>query len=242
AGGDGPARSPGGPGAQPDLGPASHPPAGGRGRLWPEPAARRGGGAPGGPPKPQAGGSDRPGAPVPGRLDPGDPSPAGGPGGAGALDLGQAPPSPPPGPAGAAGRAPTGPLTGPPGAAGGGFPPAAAAIREGRRGQAWHRRGGGAMHPGPTNTLTDVAGLRVGHATHRDRLTGTTVILCEEGAVAGVDVRGSATGTRETALLDPVHLVERVHAVVLSGGSAFGLDAAGGVMEILAGQIGRAHV
>jgi len=92
------------------------------------------------------------------------------------------------------------------------------------------------MHPGPTNTLTDVAGLRVGHATHRDRLTGTTVILCEEGAVAGVDVRGSAPGTRETALLDPVHLVERVHAVVLSGGSAFGLDAAGGVMEILAGR------
>lgn len=90
------------------------------------------------------------------------------------------------------------------------------------------------MHPGRTNTLTDVAGLRVGHATDLERLTGTTVILCEAGAVAGVDVRGSAPGTRETALLDPVHLVERVHAVVLSGGSAFGLDAAGGVMRVLA--------
>lgn len=90
------------------------------------------------------------------------------------------------------------------------------------------------MHPGRTNTLTDVAGLRVGHATDLERLTGTTVVLCEAGAVAGVDVRGSAPGTRETALLDPVHLVERVHAVILSGGSAFGLDAAAGVMRVLA--------
>ncbi|BAS29039.1 P1 family peptidase [Limnochorda pilosa] len=90
------------------------------------------------------------------------------------------------------------------------------------------------MHPGSTNSLTDVRGLKVGHATDLDRLTGTTVILCEAGAVAGVDVRGSAPGTREVALLDPVHLVERVHAVVLSGGSAFGLDAAGGVLRVLA--------
>lgn len=94
--------------------------------------------------------------------------------------------------------------------------------------------GGQAMHPGRTNTLTDVAGLRVGHATDLERLTGTTVIFCEAGAVAGVDVRGSAPGTRETALLDPVHLVDRVHAVVLSGGSAFGLETAGGVMRVLA--------
>lgn len=92
------------------------------------------------------------------------------------------------------------------------------------------------MHPGRTNSLTDVRHLRVGHATDLRCLTGTTVVLCEHGAVAGVDVRGSAPGTRETALLDPVHLVERVHAVVLSGGSAFGLDAAGGVMRVLAAR------
>jgi L-aminopeptidase/D-esterase-like protein len=64
-------------------------------------------------------------------------------------------------------------------------------------------------------------------------LTGCTVVLCEDGAVGGVDQRGGAPGTRETDLLRPMHLVERVHAVLLAGGSAFGLDAAGGVMRYL---------
>lgn len=82
-------------------------------------------------------------------------------------------------------------------------------------------------------SITDVEGIKVGHFTDRRRPTGCTVILAEEGAVAGVDVRGSAPGTRETDLLDPVNLVQQVHAVVLSGGSAFGLDAAGGVMRYL---------
>ena len=84
-------------------------------------------------------------------------------------------------------------------------------------------------------TLTDVAGLRVGHWTDATSLTGCTVILCEvEGAVGGVDVRGGGPGTRETDLLAPGRLVERVHAVLLAGGSAFGLAAAAGVMEWLA--------
>lgn len=83
------------------------------------------------------------------------------------------------------------------------------------------------------NTLTDVPGLRVGHAQDNEALTGCTVILCEEGAVGGVDQRGGAPGTRETDLMHPMHLVQRVHAVVLSGGSAFGLDAATGVMRYL---------
>ncbi|MEV0390308.1 P1 family peptidase [Nonomuraea sp. NPDC050643] len=90
---------------------------------------------------------------------------------------------------------------------------------------------------GPTNSLVDVAGLRVGHAQRvgGGYLTGTTVILTPaDGAVGGVDVRGAAPGTRETELLDPRNLVERVHAVVLSGGSAFGLSAACGVMSRLA--------
>ncbi len=83
-------------------------------------------------------------------------------------------------------------------------------------------------------TLTDVAGLAVGHWTDTAAATGCTVVLCgAEGAVAGVDVRGSAPGTRETDLLAPVNLIERIHAVLLCGGSAFGLDAAGGVMRWL---------
>jgi L-aminopeptidase/D-esterase-like protein len=90
--------------------------------------------------------------------------------------------------------------------------------------------------PGRTNSLVDVAGLRVGHVT-RDQdgwLTGTTVVLTGDGgAVGGVDVRGGGPGTRETDLLDPRNLVERVHAVVLSGGSAFGLAAADGAMAWL---------
>ncbi|MFI7465836.1 P1 family peptidase [Nonomuraea sp. NPDC049646] len=96
---------------------------------------------------------------------------------------------------------------------------------------------GPGMRPGPTNSLVDVAGLRVGHA-HRvggGYRTGTTVVLAPpDGVVAGVDVRGAAPGTRETELLDPRNLVERVHAVVLSGGSAYGLSAACGVMDGLA--------
>jgi L-aminopeptidase/D-esterase-like protein len=82
-------------------------------------------------------------------------------------------------------------------------------------------------------SLTDVAGLRVGHFTETRRPTGCTVILAPDGAVAGVDVRGAAPGTRETELLSPLNAVEHVHALLLSGGSAFGLDAAGGVMRWL---------
>ncbi|MCB9134711.1 MAG: P1 family peptidase [Anaerolineales bacterium] len=83
------------------------------------------------------------------------------------------------------------------------------------------------------NTLTDIPGLRVGHAQNVEALTGCTVILCEAGAVGGVDQRGGAPGTRETDLLRPLHLVEKVHAILLAGGSAFGLDAATGVMRYL---------
>ncbi|GAA4508772.1 MULTISPECIES: P1 family peptidase [Nonomuraea] len=93
------------------------------------------------------------------------------------------------------------------------------------------------MTPGATNSLLDVAGLRVGHH-HRaggGYRTGTTVVLAPSGGmVAGVDVRGAAPGTRETELLDPRNLVERVHAIVLTGGSAYGLSAACGVMSRLA--------
>ena len=86
------------------------------------------------------------------------------------------------------------------------------------------------------NAITDVRGIEVGHAQDEEALTGCTAILCRKGAVAGVDVRGGAPGTRETSLLDPVNVVEKVHAVVLAGGSAFGLDAAGGVMHYLEEQ------
>ena len=92
------------------------------------------------------------------------------------------------------------------------------------------------MLPGPSNTLTDVPGLRVGHATRTEPgwLTGTTVVFAPDGgAVAGMDVRGGAPGTRETDLLDPGNLVDRVDAVVLTGGSAFGLAAADGVLRRL---------
>lgn len=83
------------------------------------------------------------------------------------------------------------------------------------------------------NAITDVPGIKVGHATDLVALTGCTVVLCEEGATAGVDVRGSAPGTRETDAIRPTTLVEKVNAVLLTGGSAFGLDAAGGVMQFL---------
>jgi len=85
----------------------------------------------------------------------------------------------------------------------------------------------------PTNTITDVPGIKVGHADDPQALTGCTVVLCEHGAVGGVDQRGGAPGTRETDLLRPMHLVQKVHAVLLAGGSAFGLDAATGVMKYL---------
>ena len=80
------------------------------------------------------------------------------------------------------------------------------------------------------NTITKVAGIEVGHWTDLEAATGCTVILCRQGAVGGVDVRGSAPGTRETDFLRPVNLMQKAHAVVLSGGSAYGLDAASGVM------------
>jgi L-aminopeptidase/D-esterase-like protein len=84
------------------------------------------------------------------------------------------------------------------------------------------------------NAITDVPGIRVGHVTNLEALTGCTVVLCpKDGAVGGVDQRGGAPGTRETDLLRPMHLVERVHAVLLAGGSAFGLDAATGVVRWL---------
>ncbi|PWB50281.1 MAG: peptidase S58 [Anaerolineales bacterium] len=83
------------------------------------------------------------------------------------------------------------------------------------------------------NTITDVPGVIVGHAQNDEALTGCTVILCEKGAVGGVDQRGGAPGTREVDALHPMHLVSKVHGVVLAGGSAFGLEAATGVMRYL---------
>jgi L-aminopeptidase/D-esterase-like protein len=87
------------------------------------------------------------------------------------------------------------------------------------------RRGAGA--------ITDVAGIEVGHFTDTRRPTGCTVVIAREGAVGGVDVRGAAPGTRETDLLAPTNLVDRVHGILLSGGSAWGLDAATGVVQWL---------
>lgn len=81
--------------------------------------------------------------------------------------------------------------------------------------------------------IHDIAAIRIGHAQNTAAGTGCTVLLCETGAVAGVDVRGGAPGTRETDLLNPVNHVERIHGVLLGGGSAFGLDAAAGVMKFL---------
>ncbi len=86
------------------------------------------------------------------------------------------------------------------------------------------------------DALTDVPGIRVGHWTDRRNATGCTVVACPPGTVGGVDVRGAAPGTRETDLLRPGNLIEEVHAVVLGGGSAFGLEAASGVMQELAAQ------
>ena len=86
---------------------------------------------------------------------------------------------------------------------------------------------------GDAGSITRVAGIEVGHCTDTRRPTGCSVVIAREGAVAGVDVRGAAPGTRETDLLEPTHLVERIHAVMLAGGSAFGLDAASGAVRWL---------
>jgi len=93
-----------------------------------------------------------------------------------------------------------------------------------------------AAPPPDSGCLTDVEGIKVGHYTETRRPTGCTVILTEGGAVAGVDVRGSAPGTHETDLLSPLNTVEKIHAIVLSGGSAFGLETAAGVMQYLEEQ------
>jgi L-aminopeptidase/D-esterase-like protein len=83
------------------------------------------------------------------------------------------------------------------------------------------------------NSITDIPGIKVGHSTDFKALTGCTVILCEDGATCGVDIRGTATGTRQIDALLHGHLIEKIHAILLTGGSAFGLDAAGGVMAYL---------
>jgi len=90
--------------------------------------------------------------------------------------------------------------------------------------------------PGARNLITDVAGLRVGNAHHKQYATGVTVILPDESVTAAADVRGGAPGTRDISALDPACLVEAIHGIVLSGGSVFGLDAAGGVTSYLAEQ------
>ncbi len=86
------------------------------------------------------------------------------------------------------------------------------------------------------SAITDVAGIEVGHFTDPRRPTGCTVVIAREGAIAGVDVRGAAPGTRETDLLAPTNLVDRVHGILLAGGSAWGLDAATGVVRWLEEQ------
>jgi len=83
------------------------------------------------------------------------------------------------------------------------------------------------------NAITDVPGIKVGHAQNLAAGTGCTVVLCEEGAVTAVDVRGGSPGTRETDCLHPANSVPKAHGVYLSGGSAFGLDGAAGVMKYL---------
>jgi L-aminopeptidase/D-esterase-like protein len=90
--------------------------------------------------------------------------------------------------------------------------------------------------PGPRNLITDVAGIAVGNADDATVRTGVTVVLPDRPCVAAVDVRGGGTGSRELALLDPTGMVQKVDALVLSGGSAFGLDAAGGAMSWLAAR------
>jgi L-aminopeptidase/D-esterase-like protein len=84
--------------------------------------------------------------------------------------------------------------------------------------------------------LTDIPGIRVGHVSDFDAVTGCTAILCEQGAVCGVDIRGSATGTQEIETLRPGHVTDRIHGITLAGGSAFGLEAASGVRRYLANR------
>ncbi|MDH5557591.1 MAG: P1 family peptidase [Alphaproteobacteria bacterium] len=103
------------------------------------------------------------------------------------------------------------------------------------------------IRPGPRNLITDVPGIRVGNAESAGHLTGTTVVLPDHPAIAAVDVRGGGPGTRETDAMQPSALVERVDAIALSGGSAFGLEAASGVASWLAArgrgfQVGAARV
>src|SRR5687768_3707608 len=86
------------------------------------------------------------------------------------------------------------------------------------------------------NLITDVAGVRIGHAEDARLASGVTAIVFDEPAIASVDLRGGGSGTRETALLDPAQTVEGVDAIVLSGGSAFGLDAASGVQALMREQ------
>src|SRR5947209_18488288 len=81
--------------------------------------------------------------------------------------------------------------------------------------------------------LTDIPGIRVGHVSDFQAITGCTAILCEAGAVGGVDLRGSASGTEEIATLDPLHITPQIHGILLAGGSAFGLEAASGVRRYL---------
>lgn len=92
------------------------------------------------------------------------------------------------------------------------------------------------VKPGPKNLISDVAGLKVGNAHHAHYATGVTVVLPDKPVTAAVDVRGGAPGTRDTSALDPTCVVDAVHGIVLSGGSVFGLDAAGGVISHLAEQ------
>src|SRR5258708_24054292 len=86
---------------------------------------------------------------------------------------------------------------------------------------------------GPMGSITDVEGIKVGHSTRADRPTGCTVLIAEEGATGGVDQRGGAPGTRETDLLNPINHVQKLNAIFLSGGSAYGLAVADGIMRYL---------
>jgi L-aminopeptidase/D-esterase-like protein len=97
------------------------------------------------------------------------------------------------------------------------------------------------------NAITDIAGIKVGHASDFKGYTGCTVILCEKGAVCGIDIRGSASGTRQIDALSISHIVEQVHGILLAGGSSFGLDAANGVSRYLEEKnvgfdVGIAHI
>ncbi len=92
------------------------------------------------------------------------------------------------------------------------------------------------VRPGPSNLITDVDGIKVGNAEDTVAISGTTVVLPDVATLAAVDVRGGGPGTRETETMDPINLVDRVDAIVLSGGSAFGLDAASGAVEWLVKQ------